>query len=130
MKKQIAIIATLLCMVSCSEVLEDISFDAKPSGKNIYEVGNEITFNFDGNPDYITFYSGEEGRMYEYAGQINDEGVANYGVSVKSMNVRLNTFSYVYKTAGEYNAVFVARNVTFEGKNERVVQMKIKIDEP
>lgn len=130
MKKQIAIIATLLCMVSCSEVLEDISFDAKPSGKNIYEVGNEIAFNFDGNPDYITFYSGEEGRMYEYAGQINDEGVANYGVSVKSMNVRLNTFSYVYKTAGEYNAVFVARNVTFEGKNERVVQMKIKIDEP
>ncbi|NGM63216.1 DUF5017 domain-containing protein [Sphingobacterium sp. SGG-5] len=43
-------------------------FDAKvPS--SIYKVGDSIIFNLEGNPDVITFYSGENGAAYSFKGQ-------------------------------------------------------------
>ena len=88
------------------------------------------TSNFSGNPDYITFYSGEAGHKYEYAGKIDGEGTANYGIPVKAMNARADNYSYIYETAGEYDAVFVARNATFEGESKVVARLKITIAEP
>lgn len=72
--------------------------------RNVYEAGKEVYFNFSGNPDYITFYSGEAGHKYEYAGKIDGEGTANYGIPVKAMNARADNYSYIYETAGEYDA--------------------------
>ena len=119
MKKNLIITfitAFLLCLISCGEVLEDVSFGVTPDSGNVYEAGKEVYFNFSGNPDYITFYSGEAGHKYEYAGKIDGEGTANY--------------SYIYETAGEYDAVFVARNATFEGESKVVARLKITIAEP
>ncbi|MFR4236049.1 MAG: DUF5017 domain-containing protein [Alistipes onderdonkii] len=112
------------------EVLEDVSFGVTPDSGNVYEAGKEVYFNFSGNPDYITFYSGEVGHKYEYAGKIDGEGTANYGIPVKAMNARADNYSYIYETAGEYDAVFVARNATFEGESKVVARLKITIAEP
>ena len=120
----------LLCLISCGEVLEDVSFGVTPDSGNVYEAGKEVYFNFSGNPDYITFYSGEAGHKYEYAGKIDGEGTANYGIPVKAMNARADNYSYIYETAGEYDAVFVARNATFEGESQVVARLKITIAEP
>ena len=60
MKKNLIItfITTLLlCLISCGEVLEDVSFGVTPDSGNVYEAGKEVYFNFSGNPDYITFLS-------------------------------------------------------------------------
>ena len=126
MKKNLIITfitALLLCLTSCGEVLEDVSFGMTPDSGNVY-------FNFSVNPDYITFYSGEAGHKYEYAGKIDGEGTANYGIPVKAMNARADNYSYIYETAGEYDAVFVARNATFEGESQVVARLKITIAEP
>jgi hypothetical protein len=46
-------------------MLEDVSFTVTPASTNVYKVGEPIVFNFTGNPDYITFFSGEEGSNYK-----------------------------------------------------------------
>ena len=46
------------------------------------------------------------------------------------MNARADNYSYIYETAGEYDAVFVARNATFEGESQVVARLKITIAEP
>ena len=97
MKKNLIITfitAFLLCLISCGEVLEDVSFGVTPDSGNVYEAGKEVYFNFSGNPDYITFYSGEAGHKYEYAGKIDGEGTANYGIPVKAMNARADNYSF------------------------------------
>lgn len=97
MKKNLIITfitAFLLCLISCGEVLEDVSFGVTPDSGNVYEAGKEVYFNFSGNPDYITFYSGEAGHKYEYAGKIDGEGTANYGIPVKAMNARADNYLF------------------------------------
>lgn len=39
-----------------------------------YEAGEPVTFEFTGNPDFISFYSGETGKRYEYAGRASEAG--------------------------------------------------------
>lgn len=57
----------LLILMACSKekLLEDPNFDVKTSS-NTYKVGDRINFNFSGNPDIISFYSGEVGNDYNY----------------------------------------------------------------
>lgn len=50
---------------SCNSILEDVDFNVTPAVENVYKVGEPVTFNFNGNPDYITFFSGEEGHNYK-----------------------------------------------------------------
>lgn len=127
MKKIGYILVLVSLFVSCDEVLEEVSFKATLDEENVYEAGREIRFNFSGNPDYITFYSGESGCKYEYAGQLDEEGTANFGIAVKSMSAREDSFVHTYAEAGDYEAVFVAKNITFEGSNEVSVRLKVSI---
>lgn len=49
----------------CSEKdIETPDFDVSVT-KNTFKVNDSVTFNFTGNPDNITFYSGEAGSKYE-----------------------------------------------------------------
>src|SRR5690606_10490986 len=41
-----------------------VDFDVRLNPQNVYKVGEDITFDFIGNPDYINFYSGELGNNY------------------------------------------------------------------
>jgi hypothetical protein len=67
MKHLIFAIGTVLVFLSaCSkDKVQQPVFDVYTSALT-YKVGEEITFKFSGNPDNITFYSGEDGKKYEY----------------------------------------------------------------
>lgn len=76
MKDRLLIILTavaVLFMVGCENSLErSIAFDVTPqvesgsvTGSTIsVPAGTPVTFNFTGDPDFITFFSGEPGREY------------------------------------------------------------------
>jgi hypothetical protein len=67
MKKIQFIILVIILTTSCKKV-----FDVKPDDFNVTllntpsKVGDTAKFAIDGNPDFITFYSGENGSNYEY----------------------------------------------------------------
>ena len=57
-----------IALTSCNTLSEDIDFEISLDPENEYVAGKEVKFNFVGNPNYLTFYSGERGnnstRMY------------------------------------------------------------------
>ena len=67
-KLNIIFCATLLSIgvISCDDKVESANSFAVSTEKQTYKVGEPVTFNFKGNPDYITFYSGEPNSEYKY----------------------------------------------------------------
>ena len=66
MKNIIAIILIGICLHSCVNMeVPEVSFDVT-TDKTTYKVGDTITFNFNGNPDFINFYPGLGGYNYKY----------------------------------------------------------------
>lgn len=62
-----------LLLTACDKRLdEDVKLDMKVTSEEAYNIGDtlvvkrstDVVFNFSGNPDFITFYSGENGREY------------------------------------------------------------------
>ena len=53
-------------LVSCNDldVDDSVDFNVSLASDNTYEAGEPVVFNIDGNPDYITWWSGEEGHVY------------------------------------------------------------------
>lgn len=60
----ITTILTLFCSCTKDEAEQPV-FDVSASSLTA-KIGEEITFKFSGNPDNITFFSGEDGKNYEY----------------------------------------------------------------
>lgn len=71
------------------------------------KVGNGVTFLFAGNPDFITFYTGEPGSEY-----VNkDNAIApSKGYSVKYITKTVKQVTYSYSKVGVYVATFVFTN--------------------
>ncbi len=64
----------LIFFSSCSkDEAKRPSFNVSTSSLT-YKVGDEIKFDFEGNPDNITFYSGEEGQKYEFRNRTSVPG--------------------------------------------------------
>lgn len=87
---------------------------------------SEVKFLFDGDADFITFYSGETGKEYRYKDRVVlPNGVAtnpDKGTAIKSFNDnKLESFSYKYAAAGSYTATFVATNRTTYGAAKTIV---------
>lgn len=74
MKKIIfSIVVYLFVIGGCKkDIVENPNFDvtASDSISIVAKVGKPITFNLDGNPDIVYFYSGEPGKRYKYAGRV------------------------------------------------------------
>lgn len=97
--KYIIPVLMLGVFASCDDILEDVDFNATPAAGNVYKVGEPVTFNLNGNPDYITFFSGEEGNNYKnrFRTEIAMEDIASaefsfaakrqYGTEQKTMEV-------------------------------------------
>ena len=47
------------------ETVDAPQFTATAPG-GVFKVGEPVTFRFEGDPDFITFYSGEAGNAYDY----------------------------------------------------------------
>lgn len=58
---------------ACSKELEleELNFDASAE-KTTFPVSENARFNFTGNPNFITFYSGEPGSRYEFRDRVSD----------------------------------------------------------
>ena len=65
-RNSIYILAVGAFLVSCNDldVDDSVDFNVSLASDNTYEAGDPVVFNFDGNPDYITCWSGEEGHKF------------------------------------------------------------------
>ena len=63
-----ALCITVLLFSGCdqSDISAPVVFVAALDPSNVYEVGEPIRFNFTGNAENITFFSGEVGHQYRF----------------------------------------------------------------
>lgn len=63
-----AALALAVAGTSCDhdEIYEPLEFAVRLAPTNTYRVGDPVVFNFEGNADYITFWSGDVGHEYRY----------------------------------------------------------------
>lgn len=97
------IISSLL--FSCKkEGVKSPEFDVK-TDKGTYKVGEQVVFNFSGNPNFISFYSGEVGNNYANRARTRENGKAIMqftstqagGSQVGNLKIMIsNDFSGVY----------------------------------
>lgn len=73
----ITIIAVSAILTACRKELrpDPVSFNVTTTG-NDYQAGDTVSFNFSGNPDMITFYSGEPGSVYDFKGRTSADGIS------------------------------------------------------
>lgn len=64
--KNILFLLMILIFFSCKKEVDDIVFSVELDTANGLEAGKPVIFNIKGNPNYITFYSGEQGSAYQY----------------------------------------------------------------
>ncbi|MBX9734451.1 MAG: DUF5017 domain-containing protein [Chitinophagaceae bacterium] len=70
MKKLIYIVPVLLSFfIACQTEKIDLPELEVTTDTTTYHVGDTVTFHLNGNPDIISFYSGEPGNAYEFANQ-------------------------------------------------------------
>lgn len=65
-KCYIASMLAAFALTGCDpDAVDDVDFGVSVADcQNMVHAGKEVTFQFSGNPDYIAFYSGEEGNNY------------------------------------------------------------------
>lgn len=106
-------LAALCFLFACrQEVVELPAFEARTE-KIEYKAGDSVLFIFSGEPDIITFYSGEPGSEYRYKDRTDTEpGVVEleflsrvlYGSQVNNLKViASNEFSGIYDSANVKN---------------------------
>lgn len=64
----------LTLLARCTPDVVDVADFAVIPSKTMVKPGEALTFTFEGNPDIISFYSGENGKKYEFAGRTNATG--------------------------------------------------------
>ncbi len=88
MKNRLAYYIVLFCVLTACKKLEvdSVDFDVTTE-KNTYSLGDTVTFHFNGEPDYLLFYSGETGAKYQFRNRVEEAGepVMNF-TSLKTGN--------------------------------------------
>lgn len=94
----LAFLGLLTVTMSCSNSFKQtVKFDVNVDQENIVEQiitvkkGEPLKFNFDGNPDFITFYSGEFGFEYDKRNQLENSAedinsILSFKVATKGGN--------------------------------------------
>ncbi len=128
MKKYILLFIAflMLTVTSCKQDLLETPELEVSVAKTSWSVGEEITFDFIGNPHFITFYSGVEGHDYDaYSSGATSEN----GESIANLETRVDKYVYSYSEAGTYTATFIAASNNIEGVIEKVIQINLTITE-
>ncbi|MGV8096219.1 MAG: DUF5017 domain-containing protein [Mangrovibacterium sp.] len=86
MKNLIFLCLSLVLLAACDEDTLEFNFDVS-ADKSTINAGESVTFTFVGIPDNITFFSGEIGKRYDYAGRANASGVPKLKFNAKLENV-------------------------------------------
>jgi hypothetical protein len=108
MRHSIYLLIIVIIFISCAkEKVETPSLEVATASLT-YKAGDTVTFNFTGNPDNITFYSGEPGHNYEFRNrssaendlQINFKTLVQFGVIYKNLQLLVsNDYTGVADTA-------------------------------
>lgn len=109
MFKHTCILSLFVLLLACRR--DEISEPAftVTTARAEYKAGDTVVFRFSGEPDIITFYSGEAGKEYRYRNRTDIEGGVTemefssrvlYGSQVNNMRVVASTnFSGIYDSA-------------------------------
>ncbi len=107
----------IFCNACKKEDVQEVNFNVSVT-KNLYNVKDTVQFNMEGNPDVITFYSGEPGRNFDYKDRtLRTDGVFKLGfqircddptgfVAMENKNFKVlvsNNFPGTYSTAADLN---------------------------
>lgn len=95
--------------------------------KTTFQANTDVNFLFTGNPDYITFYSGETGHVYEFRDRVTAGVRTDVGVQLKNMTTRLNSYVYSFTTPGTYKVVFAVSNTNIYDSKAEVKEIDITI---
>lgn len=109
MKKNIySYLMAALFLTACEEITpEDVRFDISVD-KTTVKAGEPVVFNFDGNPNFITVFSGDEGHKYA-----NRERTEIDASDVEKVSL---SFSYLSKAAGTHkNPLTIYLSADFPG---------------
>lgn len=117
--------AGLFMLASCSKTLQvdPVSFEVTTASTN-YNPGDNVDFIFRGQPDMITFYSGESGHNYEYRDRTIADGkpqmqfdyFGHYGPQNNTLHLLISKdFDGTYDAASIENATWtdISDEVTF-----------------
>ncbi|TZF82592.1 DUF5017 domain-containing protein [Pedobacter sp. BS3] len=109
MKKIFILPALLLVLAACNKKeVASLHFDVS-ADKTAIKAGDTVTFKISGNPDFLTFYSGEPGHQYEYKDRTNADGTPQlqftsyrqYGTQNNTLNILVSTdFNNTYTADG------------------------------
>lgn len=106
-------IAGLLALASCkrsTDVPSVASFTAT-ADSSTHTLGVAATFRFTGNPDYITFYSGETGRRYAYRNRVSEAGTATLQFT-SALNAGAQANSLHLVVSSDFKGVVTGDTVT------------------
>ena len=105
MKYIFAIIFISICFISCVDnTVPAVDFEVTTE-KTSYKVGDTITFNFKGNPDFISFYSGLSGFDYRHKERNHLEGTTQLQfTSYKQNGAQLNSLRLMVST--DFNGTY------------------------
>lgn len=109
-KKYVPLLLTPL-FFACNKKLDlnSLNFDASAQ-KTTIAASEPAVFTFTGNPDYITFYSGEPGMRYEYRNRTSDTSTnVQLTFSTATTNATNGTLSLLVST--DFNGLFDAENI-------------------
>ncbi len=116
--------------------------------------GTPVEFSFAGEPDFITFYSGELGHQYIYRQRVENEGFyihstgsayswktawlvsdpikitscePDQGVSIKNLSQDIRSYSYTYENVGTYRATFLITNANYKHDDSQVYTVVVNV---
>ena len=112
----LAATSVLFVLASCNKTLkiDPVSFEVT-TALTSYKVGDTVNFMFKGQPDMITFYSGEPGHNYENrdrtiakgAPQMQFTSYSQYGTQQNTLLLLVSTdFDGIYDSADIYKATW------------------------
>ena len=129
----IALLLTVITLNACNKKeVAAPNFSVSLDPANTYKAGENVTFIFSGNPNNLTFWSGETGKQYEFRDRVIETETTSErtdaGDPLKNMSTRLDSYSYIYADAGTYKVTFVASNTTVYGSKTDVKELEITIN--
>lgn len=99
LKYLIIICAGLIVINACrSHDVVAPDFDVTTT-KKTFKIGDTILFQFSGNPNYLSFYSGEQGKIFENKDRIQAKGVSKLQfTSARANGTQANSLQLLYST--------------------------------
>ncbi len=97
--KKILLFTVVIALFSCQKELkvDPVNFNVTVS-KQALSLNDTAKFSFEGNPDIITFWSGEVGRRYQFKGRGEAAGNATFSFRSKRLHQQDNTLQLLIST--------------------------------